>query len=128
MKLNLKDRVLILKSVLTPYDSRRGIELKNSIEGKLKLSSEEADVVVLTNKGYDQYELSFKANDIVNSKEEKDFSLTNEELKYLKEKVDFLDRDGRFSDYTLQTYSKIADEPIQESVTDSEIQPETDEE
>ena len=128
MKLNLKDRVLILKSVLTPYDSRRGIELKNSIEGKLKLSSEEADVVVLTNKGYDQYELSFKANDIVNSKEEKDFSLTIEELKYLKEKVDFLDRDGRFSDYTLQTYSKIADEPIQESVTDSEIQPETDEE
>ena len=128
MKLNLKDRVLILKSVLTPYESRRGIELKNSIEGKLKLSSEEADVVVLTNKGYDQYELSFKANDIVNSKEEKDFSLTNEELKYLKEKVDFLDRDGRFSDYTLQTYSKIADEPIQESVTDSEIQPETDEE
>ena len=48
MKLNLKDRVLILKSVLPPYDSRRGIELKNSIERKIKLSSEEADVAVLT--------------------------------------------------------------------------------
>lgn len=114
MKLNLKDRVLILKSVLPPYDSRRGIELKNSIEGKLKLSSEEAEVAVLTNKGYDQYELSFKVNDLVNPREEKDFPLTDEELKYLKEKVDFLDRDGRFSDYTLQTYSKIADEPLLE--------------
>lgn len=143
MKLNLKDRVLILKSVLPPYDSRRGIELKNSIERKIKLSSEEADVAVLTNKGYDQYELSFKVNDLVNPREEKDFSLTDEELKYLKEKVDFLDRDGRFSDYTLQTYSKIADEPLhepveepenavgidgEETVSDSEIQPEADEE
>lgn len=113
MKLTLKDRVLILKSVLPLYDSRRGIELKNSIEKKLKLSTDEADVAVLTNKGYDQYELSFKENDLVNPREEKDFSLTDEELQYLKEKVDFLDRDGRFSDYTLQTYSKIADEPLQ---------------
>ena len=114
MKLNLKDRVLILKSVLPLYDSRRGIELKNSIEKKLKLSTDEADVAVLTNKGYDQYELSFKENDLVNPREEKDFLLTDEELKYLKEKVDFLDRDGRFSDYTLQTYCKILDEPISE--------------
>ena len=127
MKLTLKDRVLILKSVLPLYDSRRGIELKNSIEKKLKLSTDEADVAVLTNKGYDQYELSFKENDLVNPREEKDFSLTDEELQYLKEKVDFLDRDGRFSDYTLQTYCKILDEPILEeekptveSVVDSE--------
>lgn len=116
MKLTLKDRVLILKSVLPLYDSRRGIELKNSIEKKLKLSTDEADVAVLTNKGYDQYELSFKENDLVNPREEKDFLLTDEELKYLKEKVDFLDRDGRFSDYTLQTYSKIADESLQEPI------------
>lgn len=116
MKFTLKDRVLILKSVLPPYDTRRGIELKNSIEKKLKLSADEADVAVVTNKGYDQYELSFKVNDLINPREEKDFLLTDEELQYLKEKVDFLDRDGRFSDYTLQTYSKILDEPLQEPV------------
>lgn len=116
MKFTLKDRVLILKSVLPPYDSRRGIELKNSIEKKLKLSADEADVAVVTNKGYDQYELSFKVNDLINPREEKDFWLTDEELQYLKEKVDFLDRDGRFSDYTLQTYSKILDEPLQEPI------------
>lgn len=116
MKFTLKDRVLILKSVLPPYDSRRGIELKNSIEKKLKLSADEADVAVVTNKGYDQYELSFKVNDLINPREEKDFLLTDEELQYLKEKVDFLDRDGRFSDYTLQTYSKILDEPLQEPI------------
>lgn len=126
MKLNLKDRVLILKSVLPPYDSRRGIELKKSIEKKIKLSSEEADVAVLTNKGYEQYELSFKESDLVNPREEKDFPLTDEELKYLKEKVDFLDRDGRFSDYTLQTYSRIADEPLLEPVEVVETDSQTD--
>ena len=116
MKLNLKDRVLILKSVLPPYDNRRGIELKNSIESKIKLSLEESEVIVMTNMGYDLYELSFKPNEHIDYKEEKEFSITDEELKYLKEKVDFLDRDGRFSDFTLQTYSKIADEPLSEVV------------
>lgn len=116
MKLTLKDRVLILKSVLPPYDNRRGIELKNSIEKKIKLSLEESEVVVVTNMGYDQYELSFKPNGLIDYNEEKEFSINDEELKYLKEKVDFLDRDGRFSDFTLQTYSKIADEPLSEVV------------
>lgn len=124
MKLTLKDRVLILRSVLPPYDSRRGIELKNLIEKKLKLSSEEADVAVVTNKGYDQYELSFKVNDLINPREEKDFSLTDEELKYLKEKVDLIDRNGRFSDYTLQTYCKILDEPLQEPVVEEVVESE----
>lgn len=112
MKLTIKDRVLILKSVLSPYDNRRGIELKNSIEKKIKLSLEETEIVVLTNMGYDQYELSFKPSEQIDYKEEKEFEITDEELKYLKEKVDFLDRDGRFSDFTLHTYSKIADEPL----------------
>lgn len=116
MKLTIKDRVLILKSVLSPYDNRRGIELKNSIEKKIKLSLEETEIVVLTNMGYDQYELSFKPSEQIDYKEEKEFEITDEELKYLKEKVDFLDRDGRFSDFTLQTYSKIADEPLSEIV------------
>lgn len=116
MKLTLKDRVLILKSILPPYDNRRGIELKNAIEKKIKLSLEETEVVVLTNMGYDQYELSFKPSEQIDYNEEIEFSITDEELKYLKEKVDFLDRDGRFSDFTLQTYSKIADEPLSEVV------------
>lgn len=112
MNLTIKDRVLILKGILPPYDSRRGIELKKSIENKIKLSSEESEVVVVTNMGHDQYELSFKPNDNIDYRKEKFFSITEEELKYLKEKVDFLDRDGRFSDFTLETYSKIADEPL----------------
>lgn len=116
MKLNLKDRVLILNSVLPPHDSRRGIELKNSIGKKIKLSLEESEVIVLTNIGNDQYELSFKPNELIDHREEKFFPLTHEELMYLKEKVDFIDRDGRFTDFTLQTYSKIADEPLQEPV------------
>lgn len=92
--------------------------MKNSIEKKIKLSLEETEIVVLTNMGYDQYELSFKPSEQIDYKEEKEFEITDEELKYLKEKVDFLDRDGRFSDFTLQTYSKIADEPLSEVVAE----------
>ena len=112
MNLTIKDRVIILKGILPPYDSRRGIELKKSIENKIKLSLEESEVVVVTNMGHDQYELSFKPNDNIDYRKEKIFPITEEELKYLKEKVDFIDRDGRFSDFTLETYSKIADEPL----------------
>lgn len=114
MKLTLKDRLLILKSVLPPFDSRRGIELKKCIAQKIALSSDEEKNIVLTGVGNDQYEVSFKTVDSIT--QEKVFDITDEELSYLKEKVDFLDRDGRFSDYTLQTYSKIADEPLQEPV------------
>lgn len=112
MKFTLKDRVLILKGVLPVSDSRRGIELKNSIAQKIELSGDEEKEVVLTNLGYDQFEVSFKSVDAITR--ETNFNITDDELNYLKQKIDFLDRDGRFSDYTLQTYSKIADEPLRE--------------
>lgn len=110
MNLTIKDRVLILKCVLPIYDSRRGIELKNSILEKIYLSDSEEKQVVLTNVGNDQIEVSFKSVEAIT--QERNFELSEEELKYLKQRIDFLDQDGRFSDYTLDTYSKIADEPL----------------
>lgn len=110
MNLTIKDRVLILKCVLPIYDSRRGIELKNSISEKIYLSDSEEKQVVLTNVGNDQIEVSFKSVEAIT--QERNFELSGEELKYLKQRIDFLDQDGRFSDYTLDTYSKIADEPL----------------
>nr|DAV18853.1 MAG TPA: hypothetical protein [Caudoviricetes sp.] len=110
MNLTIKDRVLILKCVLPIYDSRRGIELKNSISEKIYLSDSEEKQVVLTNVGNDQIEVSFKSVEAIT--QERNFELSEEELKYLKQRIDFLDQDGRFSDYTLDTYSKIADEPL----------------
>ena len=110
MNLTIKDRVLILKCVLPIYDSRRGIELKNSISEKIYLSDSEEKQVVLTNVGNDQIEVSFKSVEAIT--QERNFELSEEELKYLKQRIDFLDQDGRCSDYTLDTYSKIADEPL----------------
>ena len=113
MNLTIKDRVLILKCVLPIYDSRRGIELKNSISEKIYLSDSEEKQVVLTNVGNDQIEVSFKSVEAIT--QERIFELGEAELKYLKQRIDFLDQDGRFSDYTLDTYSKIADEPLHDT-------------
>lgn len=110
MKLTLKDRVLILKTVLPDYDSRKGITLKKSIVGKIFLSSEEAAEVVMTQTGHGQYDVSFRSADAITAV--KDFDITDEELAYLKDKVNYLDADGRFSEFVLDTYNKIMDEPL----------------
>ncbi|KDS63638.1 hypothetical protein [Parabacteroides distasonis] len=120
MNLTIKDRVLILKCVLPIYDSRRGIELKNSILEKIYLSDSEEKQVVLTNVGNDQIEVSFKSVEAIT--QERNFELSEEELKYLKQRIDFLDQDGRFSDYTLDTYSKIADEPLPNTEDTSHVE------
>ena len=41
-------------------------------------------------------------------------ALTDEELQYLKQRVDFIDRNGMFSEFTMPTYVKILDEPLKE--------------
>ena len=120
MNLTIKDRVLILKCLLPIYDSRRGIELKNSISEKIYLSDSEEKQVVLTNVGNDQIEVSFKSVEAIT--QERNFELSEEELKYLKQRIDFLDQDGRFSDYTLDTYSKIADEPLPNTEDTSHVE------
>lgn len=114
MKLTIKDRILILKTLLSEYDSRKGIELKKSISRKLEMSSEEEKEVVLTHLGNLQYEVSFKSAEAITR--ERDFDITPEELVYLKDKVDYLDRDGRFNEYVLDTYNRILDEeePVKE--------------
>ena len=111
---------MILKCVLPIYDNRRGIELKNSISEKIYLSDSEEKQVVLTNVGNDQIEVSFKSVEAIT--QERNFELSEEELKYLKQRIDFLDQDGRFSDYTLDTYSKIADEPLPNTEDTSHVE------
>lgn len=78
------------------------------------MSSEEEKEVVLTHLGNLQYEVSFKSAEAITR--ERDFDITPEELVYLKDKVDYLDRDGRFNEYVLDTYNKILDEeePVKE--------------
>lgn len=109
MKLTLKDRVLILKTVLPDYDSRQGIILKKSIVSKINLSTKEAGEVVMAQTGHGQYDVSFRSAEAIT--DVKDFDITAEELEYLKAKVDYLDADGQFSEFVLDTYNKILDEP-----------------
>lgn len=114
MKLTLKDRVLILKAVLPDYDSRKGITLKKSIAVKISLSAEEVNEVVMTQTGNGQYDVSFRSVEAITAV--KDFDITDEELEYLKDKVAYLDADGRFSEFALDTYNKILDEPLAEPI------------
>lgn len=95
MKLTLKDRVLILNNVLPMYDNRKNIGLKISISGKVQLLDSERKEVVMTPVGNGEYEISFKTVDAMTGV--KSFDFTDDELWYLKQRVDYLDRQGMFS-------------------------------
>jgi hypothetical protein len=106
MKLTLKDRVLILNNVLPMYDNRKNIGLKISISGKVQLLDSER----MTPVGNGEYEISFKTVDAMTGV--KSFDFTDDELWYLKQRVDYLDRQGMFSAETIDSYSKILDQPF----------------
>lgn len=110
MKLTLKDRVLILNNVLPMYDNRKNIGLKISISGKVQLLDTERKEVVMTPVGNGEYEISFKTVDAMTGV--KSFDFTDDELWYLKQRVDYLDRQGMFSAETIDSYSKILDQPF----------------
>lgn len=110
MKLTLKDRVLILNNVLPMYDNRKNIGLKISISGKVRLLDSERKEVVMTPVGNGEYEISFKTVDAMTGV--KSFDFTDDELWYLKQRVDYLDRQGMFSAETTDSYSKILDQPF----------------
>jgi hypothetical protein len=107
MELNLKDRLITLKSVLPQYDTRQNIKIKNSIAGKLQLSAQEESLVTCTNLGNNQYEIGFKTVEAITNTSEHDF--TDEELLYLKRRIEFIDGNGMFSAETIDTYDKILD-------------------
>ena len=110
MKLTLKYRVLILNNVLPMYDNRKNIGLKISISGKVQLLDSERKEVVMTPVGNGEYEISFKTVDAMTGV--KSFDFTDDELWYLKQRVDYLDRQGMFSAETIDSYSKILDQPF----------------
>jgi len=110
MKLTLKDRVLLLNTVLPKYDSREGLKLSLTITTLLKATTEENEQIVINSLGNGQVEVAFKTVDAIT--EEKEFVLSDDMLLYLKQRVNFLDRQGMFSSDTIETYDKILDTPF----------------
>lgn len=103
MDLTLKDRVLILNNILPKYDTRANLILKLSIENKILLQKEEEKELTMKNLGNGQFEVTFKSLPV----QTLSFSFTDEEMDYLKQRVDFIDKNAMFSSETLPTYEKI---------------------
>ena len=112
MELTLKDRVLILNTVLPQFDTRKNMELKVSIDSKIAISEVDQKRIVIKDMGSGQINIGF--TDAAAITETTDIALTDEELQYLKQRVDFIDRNGMFSEFTMPTYVKILDEPLKE--------------
>ena len=105
MNLTLGDRVIILNAVLPQYDTRANMMLKIAIDNKIAISDSEQKKLVVKNENNGQINVGFKnPEDIYH---ELDFAITDAELEYLKARVDFIDRNGMFSDTTMPTYDKI---------------------
>ena len=111
-ELTLKDRVLILNTVLPQFDTRKNMELKVSIDSKIAISEVDQKRIVIKDMGSGQINIGF--TDAAAITETTDIVLTDEELQYLKQRVDFIDRNGMFSEFTMPTYVKILDEPLKE--------------
>lgn len=110
MNLTLKDRVLILNTVLPQFDTRKNMELKVSIDRKITISEIDQKRIVVKDLGSGQINIGFTDASAIT--ETTDIDLTDEELTYLKERVNFIDRNGMFSEFTMSTYVKILDEPL----------------
>lgn len=110
MELTLKDRVLILNTVLPQFDTRKNMELKVSIDSKIAISEVDQKRIVIKDMGSGQINIGF--TDAAAITETTDIALTDEELQYLKQRVDFIDRNGMFSEFTMSTYTKSRTPPI----------------
>lgn len=108
----MKDRVLILNTVLPQFDTRKNMELKVSIDSKIAISEVDQKRIVIKDMGSGQINIGF--TDAAAITETTDIALTDGELQYLKQRVDFIDRNGMFSEFTMPTYVKILDEPLKE--------------
>ena len=120
LNLNLKDRIIILNNVLPQYDSRQNIALKQSVTNAIRLSDQENSEIVYAPAGNNQYDVSFKT---INAMTKSDvFTFTNEEIEYMKQRVEFIDRNGMFSAETMDTYNKILDAISDESPSDEQAE------
>ena len=108
----MKDRVLILNTVLPQFDTRKNMELKVSIDSKIAISEVDQKRIVIKDMGSGQINIGF--TDAAAIMETTDIVLTDGELQYLKQRVDFIDRNGMFSEFTMPTDVKILDEPLKE--------------
>lgn len=109
MELTLKDRVLILNTVLPQFDTRKNMELKVSIDSKIAISEVDQKRIVIKDMGSGQINIGF--TDAASITDTVEILLTDEELAYLKSRVEFIDRNGMFSEFTMPTYVKILDTP-----------------
>lgn len=107
MELTLKDRVLILNTVLPQFDTRKNMELKISVDGKIAISEAEQKRIVIKDLGGGQINIGFTDAEAITATAS--VELTDPELEYLKQRVDFIDRNGMFSEFTMPTYVKILD-------------------
>lgn len=118
MDLTLKDRFLILNSVLPQFDTRANMILKIAIGNKIQIIAADQARILATDHGNGQLDIAFR--DAAAMTEETTISFTNDEIEYLKGRVDYIDRNGMFSEFNLGTYNKIIDEPLIISENDSE--------
>jgi hypothetical protein len=120
MELNLKDRLVIIHSVLPQFDTRENIMIKRGIATKVQLSQGENVQVIYNELGNGQANIGFKtAEAVVGAKE---YEFDGIELLYMRKLVERIDANGMFSEETISTYEKIlsASEGIEQSAAGGE--------
>lgn len=106
MKLSIKDRVIILNTVLPSHATREILKsLVMPIIDKLKLTSEEQSALIVHPSSNGITKIDYTKEAI----EDKMYEFTSDELNYLKDRIALIDQSGMFSLDTVETYDKILD-------------------
>lgn len=111
MNLTLRDRVLILNFVLPEFDSREKMALKLSISKKIAISDSDWLRIVTKDMGGGKFSIGF--TDVEAITDTKDVSVTDAELMYIKQLVDCIDKNGMFSAFNFETYTRLLETPFE---------------
>lgn len=105
MKLNLKERGIIIYTLLWKYDSFKNLQLKELIESKIKFSTEEENNIRQYDDGTGATITEFNSN--LDLETETEYPLTEEEIIYLAGKIMFINQNNRLDANGMSLYTKI---------------------
>ena len=106
MELTIKDRIILME-MLPRFDNMTNIVLALSIKDKLQLNEIEQNSIVTNRHQSGVIEIGFK--DGINPNLSQTFTLTDEELFYLKQRVRMIDINGMVSADSIGTYQTVFD-------------------
>ena len=122
MRLNLFQRLIVLNTLLIQNGTMNDVRISKSLKEKVKTTEDESLIV---SENINQESGSISESAITN--EEKEFEISDEDALFLRNRIDFLDKNGLVQEGAYETYIKILAETSPANINSGEDTSETQE-